>query len=165
MRKYKHALPSQIQSLFSPPTFLLLSATFSMASPICEPIPSHYALTCFLARLICALSCRRGGECSVIVCRSYQGYEWQFLKSRTCLSSFRSILVSISYLIRATSASWLIDRLPDASVSNEILARDIKDLAEIGMGGFHFVPFYLYGLSTPGAVPPVDVSVGRKPCS
>lgn len=37
-------------------------------------------------------------------------------------------------------------RLPDASVSSDIVAKDISSMAAIGAGGLQFLPFYLYGL-------------------
>lgn len=37
-------------------------------------------------------------------------------------------------------------RLPDASVSPEIVARDIQDAKAAGAGGLEFLPFYLYGM-------------------
>lgn len=37
-------------------------------------------------------------------------------------------------------------RLPDASVSSDVVARDIHDAQEAGAGGLELLPFYLYGL-------------------
>lgn len=42
-----------------------------------------------------------------------------------------------------------IYRLPDASVSEEILQLDIANISSVGAGGFEFLPFYLYGLVGP----------------
>ncbi|KAK7733053.1 hypothetical protein SLS53_008382 [Cytospora paraplurivora] len=59
--------------------------------------------------------------------------------------------------------------LPDASVSPDIVAKDISSLATIGAGGLEFLPFYLYGLvyanigatsAAPNSVaPPTDWSI------
>ncbi|KAI9730419.1 MAG: hypothetical protein M1834_005929 [Cirrosporium novae-zelandiae] len=47
-------------------------------------------------------------------------------------------------------------RLPDASASADVVRQDISSLADVGAGGLEFLPFYLYGLPTSGAVPPTD---------
>lgn len=46
-------------------------------------------------------------------------------------------------------------RLPDASVSADIVRRDILNITATGAGGVEFLPFYLYGLPS-GGVPPTD---------
>ncbi|PVH75254.1 hypothetical protein DL98DRAFT_602280, partial [Cadophora sp. DSE1049] len=43
--------------------------------------------------------------------------------------------------------------LPDASVSADVVKSDLEDLASIGLGGFEFLPFYLYGLPAGGPTP------------
>ncbi|KAH7403781.1 hypothetical protein BKA64DRAFT_777464 [Cadophora sp. MPI-SDFR-AT-0126] len=53
---------------------------------------------------------------------------------------------------RPTVRYWL----PDASISMDVLQSDIDDLAKAGMGGFEFLPFYLYGLPNPNGPPPTD---------
>jgi len=47
-------------------------------------------------------------------------------------------------------------RLPDASVPLDVVTGDIANISSVGAGGLEFLPFYLYGLPVPGAVPPTD---------
>ncbi len=56
----------------------------------------------------------------------------------------------------------VLSRLPDASVSTDVLKNDLEGLARIGIGGFELVPFYLYGLPAGGQTP-TDVSLGNSP--
>ncbi|KAF2136702.1 uncharacterized protein K452DRAFT_127448 [Aplosporella prunicola CBS 121167] len=55
---------------------------------------------------------------------------------------------------RAKFRYWL----PDASVPNEVVARDIAAMAKVGAGGFEFLPYYQYGLpeAINGVEPPTD---------
>lgn len=46
-------------------------------------------------------------------------------------------------------------RLPDGSIPPEVLRQDIDSIADVGGGGFEFVPYYLYGLPL-GGDPPTD---------
>ena len=36
-------------------------------------------------------------------------------------------------------------RLPDASISSELVTRDIRDISLVGAGGLEFLPYYVYG--------------------
>jgi len=58
-------------------------------------------------------------------------------------------------LFTTIANNW--ERLPDASVSHDVLTSDIAGIAGIGAGGIQFVPFYLYGLPG-GGDPPTDWS-------
>ncbi|KAL1386723.1 hypothetical protein HDK64DRAFT_142888 [Phyllosticta capitalensis] len=51
--------------------------------------------------------------------------------------------------------------LPDASVPNEVVAEDIKAVAEVGAAGVEFLPYYQYGLpeADRGVDPPTDWTV------
>lgn len=54
-----------------------------------------------------------------------------------------AILIHAPYICR----QYLIhSRLPDASVSEDVLRADIANISAVGAGGLEFVPFYLYGL-------------------
>lgn len=46
-----------------------------------------------------------------------------------------------------------MERLPDASVSPDIVAHDFKEAKAAGAGGLEFVPFYLYGMGQVSGLP------------
>lgn len=48
--------------------------------------------------------------------------------------------------------------MPDASVSTEVVSRDIGSLASVGAGCVEFLPFYLYGLPGNATGRPTDWS-------
>lgn len=66
------------------------------------------------------------------------------------------VLIASPNLISLDHVLILQHRLPDASVSADIVAKDISSLAEIGAGGIEYLPFYFYGLVYAQLIPVPD---------
>lgn len=66
------------------------------------------------------------------------------------------VLISSLDLVSLVHLLTLQHRLPDASVSADIVAKDISSLADIGAGGIEYLPFYFYGLVYAQLIPVPD---------
>ncbi|KAH8679546.1 hypothetical protein BGZ60DRAFT_554003 [Tricladium varicosporioides] len=65
------------------------------------------------------------------------------------IDNFQAFFLDPENIHRPSVRYWL----PDASISTDVLKDDIKNLAQVGIGGFELVPFYLYGLPAGGQTP------------
>lgn len=66
------------------------------------------------------------------------------------------VLIYFLDLVSLVHLLTLQHRLPDASVSADIVAKDISSLADIGAGGIEYLPFYFYGLVYAQLIPVPD---------